>query len=109
VRYRFPSGRLFFWEFEKGDERLALDVPGRITVGEQDLAVRAALDGIGPAFVFEHAVEHLDRETLVRLLEDWCPLLPSFLFYYPRQRRMSSALRAFIDMARMHHRERSVT
>jgi len=37
----------------------------------------------------------------VRLLEDWCPTIPGFMLYYPRQRRVSSALRAFIDMAKV--------
>lgn len=106
VRYRFPSGRLFHWEFEKDGTRLELDVGGRITVGEQDLALRAALDNLGPAFVFDHAAAPLLASgQLVRLLEDWCPELSSFMLYYPRQRRMPSALRAFIDMARDHGRQ----
>lgn len=103
VRYRFPSGRLFHWEFEKDGELLELDVKGRITVSEQELAVEAALQGIGPAFLFESSArDALGRGALVRLLEDWCPWLPSFMLYYPRQRRISSALRMFIDMARAH-------
>ncbi|MNL38060.1 LysR substrate binding domain protein [compost metagenome] len=42
----------------------------------------------------------LQAGRLLRVLEDWCPLVPGFMLYYPRQRRVSSALRAFIDMAR---------
>jgi DNA-binding transcriptional LysR family regulator len=36
----------------------------------------------------------------VRVLADWCPRFPGFMLYYPRQRWMPSALRAFIDMVR---------
>ncbi|TCR62970.1 LysR family transcriptional regulator [Bosea sp. BK604] len=101
VRYRLTHGRIFRWEFEKDGQELMLDVAGRLTVGEQELALRAALDGVGPAFVFEQpALPFLASGRLVRLLEDWCPPLPSFVLYYPRQRQVSSALRAFIDIAR---------
>lgn len=37
---------------------------------------------------------------LVRVLDDGCPRFPGFMPCYPRQRHMSSALRAFIDLAR---------
>ncbi|MNV92959.1 LysR substrate binding domain protein [compost metagenome] len=64
--------------------------------------VRAAVDGIGVGSVPEHYVNDLlATGRLVRLLEDWCPPIRGFMLYYPRQRRVSSALRAFIDMAKL--------
>jgi DNA-binding transcriptional LysR family regulator len=101
VRYRFPSGRTFHWEFEKEGQRIDLDVRGRISVGDQDLALAAATDGIGPAFIFEDvARDAIASGQLVRVLEDWCPPFPGPMLYYPQQRRVCSALRTFIDMAR---------
>ncbi|WP_313622561.1 LysR family transcriptional regulator [Achromobacter sp.] len=101
IRYRFPSGRYFKWEFKKGGETLEFDVPGRIALSDVHAEVRAAADGIGIGYVPENYVAgQLDAGTLVRLLDDWCPVIPGFMLYYPRQRRVSSALRAFIDMAR---------
>jgi DNA-binding transcriptional LysR family regulator len=101
IRYRFPSGRLYKWEFEKAGARLEIDVKGRVTVGTMHLVLRTVLDGAGLGFAFEDAVtEHIRQGRLVRVLEDWCPYFPGFMLYYPRQRRTSSALRAFIDMAR---------
>jgi DNA-binding transcriptional LysR family regulator len=101
VRHRFPSGRLFKWEFVQGEKKVEIDVKGRMTLGDQAFAVRAALDGIGLAFVFEEfALEAIDDGRLVRVLGDWCPRFPGFMLYYPRQRRRPSALRAFIDMVR---------
>ncbi len=103
IRHRFPSGRLYHWEFERGAYKHEMDVRGRITLGDAGLALRAALDGIGLAFLFEDFVKHAVADgQLVRVLEDWCPVFAGFTLYYPRQRRMSSALRAFIDMARSH-------
>ncbi|WP_213767861.1 LysR family transcriptional regulator [Caballeronia sp. dw_19] len=101
IRYRFPSGRMYKWEFEKDGSRLDLDVKGRITVGTMHLALLAALDGVGLGFALENSVNGIIGEgRLVRVLEDWCPFFPGFMLHYPRQRRRSSALRAFIDMAR---------
>jgi DNA-binding transcriptional LysR family regulator len=106
IRQRFPSGRLLKWKFQKDDAKIEIDVKGRITLGDQSLAAQAALDGAGLAFVFEDLVSNaIEEGHLIRALTDWCPSLPGFILYYPRQRRMSSALRAFIDMARTYHRK----
>jgi DNA-binding transcriptional LysR family regulator len=101
IRYRFASGRLYRWEFEKDGAALEVDAPGRLTLNDPLLCVRAAEDGLGLAIVFEDLAEaELADGRLVRTLEDWSPPFPGFMLYYPRQRRMSSALRAFIDLAR---------
>lgn len=101
VRYRFPSGRYYKWEFEKDGVAVEIDVPGRIALSDVHAEVRAAVDGIGIGCVPESYVTGLLQSgRLLRVLEDWCPLVPGFMLYYPRQRRVSSALRAFIDVAR---------
>ena len=64
----------------------------------------AALDGIGLTAVSDNFVtDALAEGRLVRVPQDWRPVLQGFVLYYPRQRRMSSALRAFIDRLRAHH------
>ncbi|MGV2861936.1 LysR family transcriptional regulator [Achromobacter sp. ESBL13] len=101
VRYRFPSGRYYKWEFGKDGEAIEVDVSGRIALSDVHAEVRAAADGIGIGCVPEYYVRDLlQAGQLVRMLDDWCPAIPGFMLYYPRQRRVSSALRAFIDMAR---------
>jgi DNA-binding transcriptional LysR family regulator len=42
----------------------------------------------------------LAEGRLVPLLLDWTPPFPGFFLYYPRQRQMPAALRAFIDFIR---------
>jgi DNA-binding transcriptional LysR family regulator len=101
IRFRFPSGRLYKWEFEQGTKKLDLDVRGRVTFGDMRLALDAALAGIGFTLVLDDQVTELVAEgRLVRVLEDWCPPYPGFMLYYPRQRRVTSALRAFIEFVR---------
>lgn len=101
VRFRFASGHLYKWQFERGEETLEIDVQGRITLSEQTTIVRAVLDGLGIAYVLEDAARPwLDSGQLVSMLEDWSPPFPGFVLYYPRQRQMTSALRAFVDLLR---------
>lgn len=101
IRYRFPSGRIYKWEFEQGDTRLEIDVRGRCTFGDLSYCADAAVSGVGIAMVIEdQVVEPVRDGRLVRMLEDWCPPYPGYMLYYPRQRRVTSALRAFIDLLR---------
>ncbi len=101
IRFRFESGRYYAWEFERDGVELAVEVDGPLTLGEQDLAVQAALDGAGIAFAFEAQVNELiDQGKLVRVLEDWCPEYPGFYLYYPSRRQLPATLRAFVDFAR---------
>jgi DNA-binding transcriptional LysR family regulator len=101
IRYRFLSGVLYRWEFERGGEELAVEVDGPLTVSDQDLMVQPAVDGVGLAYVFEGQVQqHLAEGRLVRVLEDWCPYYPGFFLYYPSRRQLPTALRAFVDHVR---------
>lgn len=101
IRYRFHSGAFFHWEFEKDGEALEVEVDGPLTLGDQELMLRAAADGAGLACVFETvAAPALAAGRVVRLLKDWCPDFPGFFLYYPSRRQLPQGLRAFIDMAR---------
>ena len=101
IRFRFEDGRYYAWEFERDGVALSVEVDGPLTLGEQDLAVQAALDGVGIAFAFEALVKDLvEQGRLVRVLDDWCPDYPGFYLYYPSRRQLPATLRAFVDFAR---------
>lgn len=102
IRYRFSSGAMYRWEFERGGVELDIEVDGPLTLGDQDLMLDAALDGAGLAYVFEAQAEKLiAKRKLVRVLADWCPAYPGFFLYYPSRRQVPAALRAFIDHSRI--------
>ncbi len=101
IRYRFPSGAMYRWEFERGGIELDIEVDGPLTLGDQDLMLEASLDGAGLAYLFEaQAAPLIAKRKLVRVLADWCPAYPGFFLYYPSRRQVPAALRAFIDYSR---------
>jgi DNA-binding transcriptional LysR family regulator len=67
-----------------------------------EIVIRAALDGIGLAFVGEDKVsQHLASGALIRVLEDWCQPFSGFFLYYPSRRQQPAALAALIDTLRL--------
>lgn len=98
---RYPSGASYPWTFGHGTDAIDVHVSGPVVLDDRMLIVAAALDGIGLAHVHEGlVVDHTARGSLVRVLHDWCPALPTFFLYYPGRRHIPAPLRAFIDMAR---------
>ena len=99
---RYPSGAAYPWTFAEHDQAVDVEVSGPLIADDRTLIISAALDGIGLAHIHETLVaDHIARGELVRVLEGWCPALPSFYLYYPGRRQVPGPLRAFIDMVRV--------
>ncbi|EJJ27192.1 LysR family transcriptional regulator [Rhizobium sp. CF142] len=96
---RWPTdGSLYHWEFERGDEKLEVAVSGPLSTTDNDLMLRAVLDGVGIGYLFDyHVAEHITAGRLVSVLDDWTPPFPGFHLYYPSRRQMPPPLRAFVD------------
>lgn len=102
IRQRLPSGKRYRWELNRRGEEMVIDPPGVLTLDDNDLMVQAAIDGLGVAFVPESfAQEGLSSGRLVRLLPEWCPPFPGLALYYPGNRYVPAALRAFIDVLKV--------
>jgi DNA-binding transcriptional LysR family regulator len=102
VQYRRGAdGAVFEWPFERNGKARKISVEGRVMVGVPDLAVRAAVDGLGIACTVEaYAEPFLRSGQLVRVLEDWSPRVEGLFLYYPGRRQVPAALRALIDLIR---------
>jgi len=102
VQYRVAAdGAVFAWPFERNRKTRRISVAGRVMVNDPDLAVRAAVDGLGITYTLEALAEPFVRSgQLVRVLEDWSPSFEGMYLYYPGHRQVPAALRAFIDMIR---------
>jgi DNA-binding transcriptional LysR family regulator len=102
INFRHGSEGVYRWEFDKGDQSLKVSVNGPLIVDDVEIVLRAAIDGVGLAFLAEeHADPYVGSGALVRVLEDWCPPFPGFFLYYPSRRQQPAALSALIDTLRL--------
>lgn len=99
IRYRYPSGAIYNWQFEKNGEAVNVEVSGSITLDDQELMVEAALQGCGLAYVWDNRImHHLASGALIRCLDDWCVPDDGLFLYYPSRRYVSAGLRAVIEI-----------
>jgi len=101
LRGRFASGAVPPWEFERDGEVVRLDPSGPLLVqtgGAMDLAVAAAIDGLGVVHLFEGWLQpHFDSGELEPVLSPWWQSFPGPFLYYPGRRHLPAPLRAFVD------------
>jgi DNA-binding transcriptional LysR family regulator len=102
INWRQPgSTGLYKWEFVKDGRWFAIAVNGPLVVSQRDMAVAAAVQGVGIAFWAQELVRPLiDDGKLVPLLEEWCGTFPGWFLYYPKQRHTAPSVRAFVDFLR---------
>ena len=99
IRYAFPSGTLFHWEFAKGGEAMQVEVDGPLTLDSQELMAEAAARGIGLAYIWEErAAPYIADGRLQYCLEDWCTVEEHLFLYFPSRKHQSAGLRALIDV-----------
>jgi DNA-binding transcriptional LysR family regulator len=92
---------VFDWPSKRDGKSRKISVNGQVTVNSPDLAVRAAIDGLGIAYTIEGLAElPLRSGQLIRVLEDWSPSFEGLFLYYHGPRQVPATLRAFIDMIR---------
>jgi len=102
INFRHGTAGLYRWEFEKGKKSLSVAVNGPLIVDDVQLVLRAALDGVGLAFLSEEQVmQHLAKGALVRVLEAWCQPYPGFFLYYPSRRQQPAGLSGLINVLRL--------
>ncbi len=104
LRGQFASGAIPTWEFERNGEIVRVDPTGPLLVrlgAAVDLAVAAAVDGLGVIHLFEEWLRpHLDSGALEPVLEPWWQTFAGPFLYYPGRRHLPAPLRAFVDFIR---------
>ncbi|MDX1458397.1 MAG: LysR family transcriptional regulator [Marinobacter sp.] len=102
VRYRYTgSGAVDRWVFEQSGHRVEITAEGPLTTNDNDMMLRAVLDGMGLGYLLEDMVQdHLDAGRLQPVLEEWCPPMPGFYLYYPSRRHVPTKLRVFAEFLR---------
>ena len=102
VNFRHDPETVYRWEFEKGKQSVVVAVHGPLIVDDVELALRAALDGVGLAFLAEsYAAPYVANGALVRVLDDWCPPFSGYFLYHPSRRQQPAALSALVETLRL--------
>lgn len=101
IRIRIGDDSLYRWEFERGDESLAINVPGSLIVDDGRLGVAAARAGVGLMYVAHTMVRsELASGALRTVLDDWATSSGGYHVYYSGRRQLPTGLRLFIDLVR---------
>lgn len=101
LRIRLGDDSIYSWEFERGGEEVAIDVPGAITIDATQIALDLVERGSALAYLPEPCVAALIGSGRVRtVLADWTPVGPGFHVYYPGRRQLPTGLRLLIDLIR---------
>jgi DNA-binding transcriptional LysR family regulator len=102
INLRLPThGGFYIWNFRKGSRELKVRVEGQAVFNALALIRRAALEGVGLAYLPEDLVETAIQEgRLARVLADWCPPRPGYHLYYPSRRQPSPAFAIVADALR---------
>jgi DNA-binding transcriptional LysR family regulator len=70
-----------------------------LTLNSNRLMVKAAIQGMGIAYVPDFYAEAAIKDGLLEtILGDWCPAEPGLALYYSGHRQVPAVLRAFIDL-----------
>ncbi|MGU3414539.1 LysR family transcriptional regulator [Enterobacteriaceae bacterium C34A] len=99
VGMRMSHGGIYHWELERHQQKFSVNVPPRIVLNEMRAIHRAALSGIGIAFMSNWFVdEDIAAGRLVSVMDEWSQPFGGLRLYYPGRRHVPPGLKAFIDL-----------
>ncbi|WP_333494415.1 LysR family transcriptional regulator [Kluyvera sp. CHPC 1.251] len=100
IGMRMSHGGIYHWELEHHQQKFTVNIPPRIVVSEMQAIHRAALAGLGLAFISEWFIQdELRSGKLISVLDEWCPTFGGLRLYYPGHRHVLPSLRAFVELA----------
>jgi DNA-binding transcriptional LysR family regulator len=95
IQFRAKNG-LYPWTFVEDGRRQETKVSGSLVTDDGHFMLRAAMDGVGVAYVVEtHAAGPLASGLLQPLLEPYAAPFPGFFLYYPSRRHVPAPLKLF--------------
>jgi DNA-binding transcriptional LysR family regulator len=102
INIRLPTyGGIYAWEFEKRGRELKARVDGQLVFNNFALRLKAALAGLGLAYLPEDQVQsYIAEGSLIRVLDDWCAPFPGYHLYYPSRRQPAPAFAVLVDALR---------
>jgi len=102
IRFRLPGGGFIPWRFQQAGKSFEVAPEGSLIVNEPEMAIRAAVDGVGVLYMARQYVDDAIADgRLMPLLEKWVPTeMGGFFLYYPSRRHVPPPLQALINFLR---------
>lgn len=102
IRFRSPTtGALYAWELERGGREWELAVDGPITTNDGRVLLSAAREGLGLAYVSEHAAAaDVAAGRLRVVLAGYAAAVPGYFLYFAARAREQPKLRALVAALR---------
>ncbi|MGH6968713.1 MAG: LysR family transcriptional regulator [Stellaceae bacterium] len=102
IRFRLPGGGFIPWRFHENGKSFEIAPEGSLIVNDPEMAVRAALDGVGVLYTsVQYVNDAITDGRLTPLLGAWMPTeMDGFFLYYPSRRHMPAPLQALINFLR---------
>lgn len=101
LRFRIGDDSIYRWEFERGEEEIAISVPGSLIFDDSRAILAALVGGAGLMYAPEPLIEPLVADGSVRVvMGDWASLGPGFYAYYSSRRQLPTGLRLLIELVR---------
>ncbi len=95
------SGTFVRWEFQENSRKFAVEIKPAFISNNIEMIIRAAIEGVGPAYVLrEQVTKELKSGMLVELLPEWAISFDACYLYYPDRRNIRPAMRAVIGVLR---------
>jgi DNA-binding transcriptional LysR family regulator len=97
IQFRAKTG-LYPWTFVERGCKVEAKVSGSLVSDDGNLILRAAVDGVGVAYLVQsHAETYLGSGALQPLLQAYAAPFPGFFLYYPSRRHMPAPLKLFAE------------
>jgi DNA-binding transcriptional LysR family regulator len=101
LRFRLGDDSIYQWEFERGQEKVAIAVPGSLIFDDSRAILAALVGGAGLMYAPEPLIASLVRDGAVRVaMADWASPGSGFYAYYSSRRQLPTGLRLLVDLVR---------
>lgn len=97
INIRFPSGKIYQWEFEMANRKYEIEVRGKITTSEMSQVIKFVKNNLGIGYVYYDKVKQdLAEGKLIQILSEYMPSAEKFYLYYPSRKFNTPAFKAFL-------------
>jgi len=92
------TGKIFDWDFNRGDERIDIPMRGVIALNDSNAYVEAGLAGLGVIQMTDYLLDkYVASGRMVQILPDWRSDPAPIHVVYPQNRHLSAKVRVFVE------------